>query len=77
MRSAKCESEVTSERAIFLVSQITDPPLGCQVSKHQDDDSKNIQLAGYRMGLNFQVHQRASEFNESYDIFLDLYGDVG
>lgn len=24
------------------------------------------------MGLNFQVHQRASEFNESYDIFLDL-----
>lgn len=29
------------------------------------------------MGLNFQVHQRASEFNESYDIFLDLYGDVG
>lgn len=28
------------------------------------------------MGLNFQVHQRASEFNESYDIFLDLYGDI-
>lgn len=24
------------------------------------------------MGLNFQVHQRASEFNDSYDIFLDL-----
>lgn len=39
--------------------------------------AKNIQLAGYRMGLNFQVHQLASEFNESYDIFLDLYGDVG